>query len=90
MKSVIFRIFLFYPALMNLNAGVMMGWEREIMEATAVKLVGEQPSSGDLKVLNVGFGLGIVSPSLVSWVRLTGRSRSTHSSNLFHLRQLTT
>lgn len=42
--------------------GVMMGWERPIMQETVAKLCHE-PS---LKILNVGFGLGIVMCSAFS------------------------
>jgi len=43
------------------EVGVMMGWEEGIMRKTVKKLCGDHPNSSDLKVLNVGFGLGIVS-----------------------------
>lgn len=42
------------------EVGVMMGWERELMEETVKVLTKEHPQTGPLKVLNVGFGLGIV------------------------------
>ncbi|KAJ7579094.1 arginine methyl transferase [Mycena floridula] len=42
------------------EVGVMMGWEREIMEETVKLLTREHPESRQLKVLNVGFGLGII------------------------------
>ncbi|KIY48197.1 hypothetical protein FISHEDRAFT_65775 [Fistulina hepatica ATCC 64428] len=38
--------------------GVMMGWERGIMEETVMKLTDGQ--QGPLRILNVGFGLGII------------------------------
>lgn len=41
--------------------GVMMGWEKEIMAPTVQKLCENHPNADNLKVLNVGFGLGIVS-----------------------------
>ncbi|KAF9019028.1 arginine methyl transferase [Hymenopellis radicata] len=41
------------------EVGVMMGWERPIMEQTVKALVPETNVSG-LRVLNVGFGLGII------------------------------
>lgn len=41
--------------------GVMMGWEREIMNRTAELLCHTRSAvDGELWVLNVGFGLGIV------------------------------
>lgn len=46
------------------EVGVMMGWEREIMEETVKVLCHDHPQAKDLKVLNVGFGLGIVSVNL--------------------------
>ncbi|KAH9930378.1 hypothetical protein B0H21DRAFT_761556 [Amylocystis lapponica] len=43
------------------EVGVMMGWEREIMEETVHKLCDDHKSLNDgLKVLNIGFGLGII------------------------------
>lgn len=41
--------------------GVMMGWERDIMKNTVQKLCQNHDNTQGLKVLNVGFGLGIVS-----------------------------
>lgn len=40
------------------EVGVMMGWERGIMEETVKRTT--EGAKGPLKVLNVGFGLGIV------------------------------
>ena len=40
------------------EVGVMMGWERGIMEETVKRTTAG--AKGSLKVLNVGFGLGIV------------------------------
>jgi protein arginine N-methyltransferase 2 len=53
--------------------GVMMGWERDIMRATADRLCepfearrnGARDEDEELNVVNVGFGLGIV--SRLSW-----------------------
>jgi protein arginine N-methyltransferase 2 len=42
------------------EVGVMMGWERNIMQATVQKLCENHPKASALKILNVGFGLGIV------------------------------
>lgn len=42
------------------QVGVMMGWEREIMEETVKRLCQDHENAQHLKVLNVGFGLGIV------------------------------
>jgi len=43
------------------EVGVMMGWERDIMRQTVNKLTNEHPQArAGLKVLNVGFGLGII------------------------------
>lgn len=43
------------------EVGVMMGWERGIMQATVEKLcAGHEQLQEGLKVLNVGFGLGII------------------------------
>ena len=41
--------------------GVMMGWEKDIMRETVQKLCLDHPKASELKVLNIGFGLGIVS-----------------------------
>ena len=41
--------------------GVMMGWEKDIMRETVQKLCLDHPKASGLKVLNIGFGLGIVS-----------------------------
>lgn len=43
------------------EVGVMMGWEKIIMDETIHKLCDAHPNASKLKVLNVGFGLGIVS-----------------------------
>jgi type IV protein arginine methyltransferase len=40
--------------------GVMMGWEKDIMQQTVKALCRDHPNSSHLKVLNIGFGLGIV------------------------------
>ncbi|KAF8070492.1 S-adenosyl-L-methionine-dependent methyltransferase [Lyophyllum atratum] len=40
--------------------GVMMGWEQEIMEDTVRKLCDGHHNTQKLKVLNIGFGLGII------------------------------
>ncbi|KDQ57520.1 hypothetical protein JAAARDRAFT_129926 [Jaapia argillacea MUCL 33604] len=43
------------------EVGVMMGWERPIMQETVNNLCSKHPCVGEgLKVLNVGFGLGII------------------------------
>lgn len=42
------------------QVGVMMGWEEEIMHETVKKLCGDHPNLPNLKVLNIGFGLGLV------------------------------
>ncbi|EFI28112.1 hypothetical protein CC1G_14139 [Coprinopsis cinerea okayama7 len=42
------------------EVGVMMGWEKGIMEETVKKLCDGHPNSKELRVLNVGFGLGII------------------------------
>ncbi|EIM89705.1 uncharacterized protein STEHIDRAFT_92135 [Stereum hirsutum FP-91666 SS1] len=43
------------------EVGVMMGWEREIMQETVKQMCAEHPNMKQgLKVLNVGFGLGII------------------------------
>ena len=41
--------------------GVMMGWEKDIMRETVKRLCLDHPKASGLKVLNIGFGLGIVS-----------------------------
>ena len=43
------------------EVGVMMGWERIIMQRTVEELCRDHPNTSALRVLNVGFGLGIVS-----------------------------
>ncbi|KZT11035.1 S-adenosyl-L-methionine-dependent methyltransferase [Laetiporus sulphureus 93-53] len=43
------------------DVGVMMGWERPIMQETVHKLCDDHEKLADgLKILNVGFGLGII------------------------------
>ncbi|KAK2463240.1 hypothetical protein APHAL10511_004895 [Amanita phalloides] len=42
------------------EVGVMMGWERKIMEETVKKLCQDHENSRHLKILNIGFGLGII------------------------------
>ncbi|KAG6911127.1 hypothetical protein DXG01_003867 [Tephrocybe rancida] len=42
------------------DVGVMMGWEQGIMERTVEALCVDHPNTQDLKVLNIGFGLGII------------------------------
>jgi len=44
----------------NEEIGVMMGWEQDIMRETVQKLCENCDSPQGLKVLNVGFGLGII------------------------------
>lgn len=44
----------------NEEIGVMMGWERGLMKQTVQKLCHNHDNIQSLKVLNVGFGLGIV------------------------------
>lgn len=40
--------------------GVMMGWEAPIMMETVQSIYDSLPERDNIKVLNVGFGLGIV------------------------------
>jgi len=40
--------------------GVMMGWEKKIMAETVQKLCNGHENRTKLKVLNIGFGLGII------------------------------
>ncbi|PFH51521.1 hypothetical protein AMATHDRAFT_191242 [Amanita thiersii Skay4041] len=42
------------------EVGVMMGWETGIMKETVLKLCKNYENAHHLKVLNVGFGLGII------------------------------
>ncbi|KAF8633399.1 hypothetical protein AX17_004570 [Amanita inopinata Kibby_2008] len=42
------------------EVGVMMGWEREIMRETVQRLCQNHKNAQHLRVLNVGFGLGII------------------------------
>ncbi|KAF8516042.1 arginine methyl transferase [Gautieria morchelliformis] len=45
----------------NETVGVMMGWERPIMQSTVHKLCQTHlPRTSGLRILNVGFGLGLV------------------------------
>ncbi|KAG8853723.1 Arginine N-methyltransferase 2 [Serendipita sp. 411] len=46
--------------------GVMMGWERPIMEET-VRLLHQDNDEPDFRVLNCGFGLGIIDGLFESW-----------------------
>jgi len=43
------------------DIGVMMGWETPIMTETVQIIYDSIPERDNLRVLNVGFGLGIVS-----------------------------
>jgi len=64
--------------------GVMMGWEEEIMKETVKKLTEGHPEFGNLTVLNIGFGLGIVRPLFPSLSKQCSNQvwlRSTASSN---------
>ncbi|KAG6845935.1 hypothetical protein H0H87_000741 [Tephrocybe sp. NHM501043] len=49
----------------NEEVGVMMGWEHGIMEQTVQALCTGHPNAQGLKVLNIGFGLGIVSSRIL-------------------------
>jgi len=40
--------------------GVMMGWEQDIMQETVNSLCEGHESADSLKILNIGFGLGII------------------------------
>lgn len=74
------------------DVGVMMGWERGIMEDTVKKLCEGHENAQHLKILNVGFGLGIVGRFLARARRsLTGQpQRSTASSKRWiHLQPCT-
>ena len=64
------------------EVGVMMGWERGIMEETVKRLCEDHENAQHLKILNVGFGLGIVGRFLPRARRsLIGQpQRSTASS----------
>jgi protein arginine N-methyltransferase 2 len=42
------------------EVGVMMGWEEVIMRETVDRLCHGHPNFSNLKVLNIGFGLGLV------------------------------
>jgi type IV protein arginine methyltransferase len=52
------------------EVGVMMGWEQEIMEETVKRLCEGHPKmhGEGMKILNVGFGLGIVSQLSDTWL----------------------
>ena len=64
------------------EVGVMMGWERKIMEETVQKLCQNHENTQHLKILNVGFGLGIVGRFLaqVKWSLMGEPQRSMASS----------
>ncbi|KAF5370651.1 hypothetical protein D9758_001991 [Tetrapyrgos nigripes] len=42
------------------EVGVMMGWEKDIMRQTVKSLCDDHQNASNLKVLNIGFGLGII------------------------------
>lgn len=42
------------------DIGVMMGWEMPIMKETVHSIYDSLPERDNIRVLNVGFGLGIV------------------------------
>lgn len=48
------------------QVGVMMGWERPIMEET-VRLLHKDNDDTDFRVLNCGFGLGIIDTYFQKW-----------------------
>lgn len=75
------------------DIGVMMGWEQEIMQETVKSLCGGHECAGSLKILNIGFGLGIVS-TIYSHHWQSSQPfcifRSTHYSKNFRLDLLPT
>ncbi|KAJ6593956.1 S-adenosyl-L-methionine-dependent methyltransferase [Mycena capillaripes] len=66
--------------------GVMMGWERAIMQETVTKLTVER--TDDLKILNVGFGLGIIDTLFQSLSPTLHVIIEAHPDVLKHMKEL--
>ncbi|TFK54424.1 hypothetical protein OE88DRAFT_1193996 [Heliocybe sulcata] len=71
------------------EVGVMMGWERPIMQETVERLcIGHPRLNSGLRILNVGFGLGIVDTLFQSLPTRPANHTiiEPHSSVLAHMR----
>ncbi|KAJ7084437.1 arginine methyl transferase [Mycena belliarum] len=68
--------------------GVMMGWETEIMRETVAKLCLDREPTGSLKILNVGFGLGIIDTLFQSLSPALHVIIEAHPDVLKHMKQL--
>ncbi|KAJ7783236.1 arginine methyl transferase [Mycena metata] len=66
--------------------GVMMGWETNIMKETVANLTADRPTD-NLKILNVGFGLGIIDTLFQSLSPALHVIIEAHSDVLAHMRQ---
>ncbi|KAJ6499249.1 arginine methyl transferase [Mycena sanguinolenta] len=69
------------------EVGVMMGWERNIMKETVAKLSAGREHAG-LKILNVGFGLGIIDTLFQSLAPAQHVIIEAHPDVLNHMKEL--
>ncbi|KAF8210331.1 S-adenosyl-L-methionine-dependent methyltransferase [Mycena galopus ATCC 62051] len=67
--------------------GVMMGWEKNIMQETVARLTADRESTS-LKVLNVGFGLGIIDTLFQSLSPALHVIIEAHPDVLKHMKEL--
>lgn len=68
--------------------GVMMAWETDIMRRSVAALLGpeeEKSSSGGKRVLNIGFGMGIIDGMLASHAPSRHHILEAHPSVLEHI-----
>jgi len=68
--------------------GVMMGWESNIMQETVAKLSAGCESPSNLKILNVGFGLGIIDTHFQSLSPNLHVIIEAHPDVLKHMKEL--
>ncbi|KAJ7178479.1 arginine methyl transferase [Mycena crocata] len=68
--------------------GVMMGWEDGIMQETVAKLSSDREPTDTLKILNVGFGLGIIDTLFQSLAPTLHVIIEAHPDVLKHMKEL--
>ncbi|KAJ6625592.1 arginine methyl transferase [Mycena sp. CBHHK59/15] len=68
--------------------GVMMGWEHGIMEETVAKLSVDQGTTDTLRILNIGFGLGIIDTLFQSLSPTLHVIIEAHPDVLQHMKEL--
>ncbi|KAJ7251483.1 S-adenosyl-L-methionine-dependent methyltransferase [Mycena haematopus] len=69
------------------EVGVMMGWEKNIMQATVANLTADREHTG-IKILNVGFGLGIIDTLFQTLSPAQHVIIEAHPDVLKHMREL--